>query len=55
MSMGRERKIREMEEKKRLETALLDFIEKTVHEPTSEKDVEILPELTHELIELWKL
>lgn len=43
-----------MEDKKRLEKALLDFIEQTVKEPTSEKSVEILPALAHELIELWR-
>lgn len=43
-----------MEEKKRLEEAILSFIEKTTKEPVSEKSVEILPALAHELIELWK-
>lgn len=43
-----------MEEKKRLEEALLSFIETTIEEPVSEKSVEILPALAHELIELWK-
>lgn len=43
-----------MEEKKRLESALLTFIERTAEEPVSEKEVEVLPALAHELIELWK-
>lgn len=43
-----------MEEKKRLENAILDFIEKTIKEPVSEKAIEILPALAHELIELWR-
>lgn len=43
-----------MEEKKRLEEALLSFIETTTKEPASEKSIEILPELAHELIELWR-
>lgn len=43
-----------MEEQKRLEEAILSFIEKTTKEPVSEKSVEILPALAHELIELWK-
>ncbi|WP_432627228.1 hypothetical protein [Brotaphodocola sp.] len=42
------------EEKKRLESALLTFIERTAKEPVSEKEVEVLPALAHELIELWK-
>ena len=45
----------ERTEIERLETAILNFIEKTVNEPVSEKDVEILPALAHELIELWKI
>ena len=45
----------ERTEMERLETAILNFIEKTVTEPVSEKDVEILPALAHELIELWKI
>ncbi len=43
-----------MEEKKRLENAILDFIEKTIKEPVSEKAIETLPALAHELIELWR-
>ena len=53
-----EKEVREVEERtemERLETAILNFIEKTVNEPVSEKDVEILPALAHELIELWKI
>lgn len=45
----------ERTEMERLETAILNFIEKTVNEPVSEKDVEILLALAHELIELWKI
>lgn len=45
----------ERTEMERLETTILNFIEKTVNEPVSEKDVEILPALAHELIELWKI
>lgn len=44
----------EVEEKKRLESALLAFIERTVKEPVCEKEIEVLPALAHELIELWK-
>lgn len=44
-----------MEEMRRLEEAILDFIERTVKEPMSEKSVEVLPALAHELIELWKI
>nr|DAY71875.1 MAG TPA: hypothetical protein [Caudoviricetes sp.] len=46
---------REVEEKKRLEDAILSFIESTTKEPVSEKAIEILPALAHELIELWKI
>ena len=44
------------DEQKRLETALLKFIENTVKEPleVSTKEIEILPLMAHELIELWK-
>lgn len=45
----------ERTEMERLETAILNFIEKTVNEPVSEKDLEILLALAHELIELWKI
>lgn len=45
----------ERTEMERLETAILNFIEKTVNEPVSEKDVEIILALAHELIELWKI
>lgn len=45
----------ERKEMKRLETAILNFIEKTVNEPVSEKDIEIILALAHELIELWKI
>ena len=44
-----------MAEKKRLEDAILSFIESTTKEPVSEKAIEILPALAHELIELWKI
>lgn len=44
-----------VEEKQQLESMLLRFIERTVKEPVSEKEIEILPALTHELIELWKI
>jgi uncharacterized protein YeeX (DUF496 family) len=40
---------------KRLENALLDFIEKTVKEPMSEEDIKILPAVAHELIILWSI
>ena len=45
------------EEQKRLESALLNFIEKTAEEPSkaSTKEIEILPLMAHELIELWKI
>lgn len=43
-----------MNERKRLEDAILNFIEETTKEPASEKAIEILPALAHELIELWK-
>ena len=58
MCVNWEKEVREVEERtemERLETAILNFIEKTVNEPVSEKDVEILPALAHELIELWKI
>ncbi len=44
------------EEQKRLEEALLNYIEKTTNEPSkaSVKEIEILPLMTHELVELWK-
>ena len=44
------------EEQKRLETALLNFIEKTAKESleASTKEIEILPLMAHELIELWR-
>ena len=45
-----------MEEKKRLEVALLTYIEKITSEPSkaSGKEIEILPLMAHELVELWK-
>ena len=43
-----------MDERKRLETALLEYIEKTLKEPSHENDVRIIPAMAHELIELWK-
>lgn len=45
------------EKQKRLEAALLNFIEKTVEEPlkASLKEIEILPLMAHQLIELWKI
>ena len=43
-----------MGSKERFENEILDFIEKTIKEPMSEKAIEILPALAHELIELWK-
>lgn len=45
------------EEQKRLEEELLNYIEKTVREPSkaSTKEIEILPLMAHELIELWKI
>ena len=58
MCVNWEKEVREVEERtemERLETAILNFIEKTVNEPVSKKDVEILPALAHELIELWKI
>ena len=58
MCVNWEKEVREVEERtemERLETAILNFIEKTVNEPVSEKDVEIILALAHELIELWKI
>lgn len=45
------------EKQQRLEVALLNFIEKTVEEPlkASSKEIEILPLMAHQLIELWKI
>lgn len=47
----------DIEKQERLENALLDYIEKTVKEPSkaSAKEIEILPLMAHELIELWKI
>lgn len=42
------------EEMKRLEAALLEFVEETVKEPTPET-IKVVPGVAHELIELWKL
>lgn len=44
-----------MNERQRLENALLEFIERAVKEPSSEEDVKVLPAMAHELIELWKI
>ena len=42
-------------EKKILETALLEAIERIVKEPTSEVETQILPQLAQALINLWNL
>ncbi|WP_024295024.1 hypothetical protein [Lacrimispora indolis] len=48
--------VKEMsEEQKRLEKALLDFIERVSSNAASEKEVEIIPEAALALIELWKI
>lgn len=43
------------EEQKRLEKILLDFIEKTLRDAASEKEVEVIPGAALALIELWKI
>ena len=43
-----------MDERERLEEALLDFIESTLKKPQQESDVALIPAMAHELIELWK-
>lgn len=40
------------DEIKRLKDDLFTFIERVVHEPTSDKEVEILPQIAHELKEI---
>lgn len=42
------------EEQKRLEASLLGFIEKECEKPSTEKSTEVIPQMAHELIELWK-
>lgn len=39
---------------KRLETALLDYIEQEIEEQRTEQ-ISIVPAVAHELIELWKI
>lgn len=43
------------EEQKRLETAMLEFIEKTLKEPSTESSIAVIPEIARELINLWDL
>jgi hypothetical protein len=43
------------EEQKRLEKALLVFIEKAVSEPSTEEDIRVLPAMALVLIELWTI
>lgn len=43
------------ENERRLETALLEAIERIVKEPTSEVETQILPQLAQALINLWNL
>lgn len=43
-----------MSKAERLEDALLLFIERVVKKPSSEKEVEILPQVAHELVILLK-
>lgn len=43
------------EEQKRLEKALLGFIERASRDAASEKEVEVIPEAALALIELWKI
>ena len=40
-------------EQKRLETALLELIEREFEKPSTEKSIEVIPQMAHELIELW--
>lgn len=48
--------VKEMsEEQKRLEKALLDFIERAPGDAASEKEVEVIPKAALALIELWKM
>ena len=42
----------EKEMKERLETALIDFIERVAKEPSSDKETEILPEMAKALVTL---
>lgn len=43
------------EEQKKLEKALLDFVEKETKEPSSDETIRILPQMAHDLITLWHL
>jgi hypothetical protein len=43
------------DKQKRLETVLLDFIESAIKEPSSDKEIILLPLMAHELVELWKI
>lgn len=42
-------------EQKKMETALLEFIERECEEPSTEKSIEVIPQMAHELIELWTI
>ncbi len=39
---------------KRLETALLGYIESETKKPSEASRVEVIPQMAHELIELWR-
>lgn len=40
---------------KELEKTLIEFIQKETKEPSTEKNIETLPQMVFALIELWKL
>lgn len=43
------------DEKKRLEKVILEYIERITSAPSANsKEIEILPQMVHELIELWR-
>lgn len=42
-------------QKERLEEAVLGFIEDKTEKSSTETNMKILPQMIHELIELWKL